>query len=161
MMIVKKNFDMKIEIDSDIVSSYFKECLEKPEELSTVADKIDPKILSYLSAFYLGRLHHENPDEYEKFMKFMPKDKGTEKPEEIKNKDTTITIEQGDTIFMKLGNFRSSFFDTNWERYTVQEVTEEVVYLNSYDIVCKTPLKSLMDSIIEGKNVFICKNSTK
>lgn len=159
-MIVKKNFDMKIEIDSDIVSSYFKECLEKPEELSTVADKIDPKILSYLSAFYLGKLHHENPDEYNKFMKFMPKGKGTEKMEETEKSNTPVPIEEGDIVFMKLGTFRS-LFDTNWERYTVLKVTGEFVYLDSYGIVCKTPLKSLMDSVIEGKDVFICKNRTK
>ena len=68
-MIIKKNFDMKIDLDPDMIASFFEECSEKNfKELQETAEKMDEMSLSYLAGFYLKKLFNENPEKFNAFV---------------------------------------------------------------------------------------------
>lgn len=135
-MIIEKNMNVKIKLDSDLVAEYFKECLKDSKELSDIADKIDDNILSYLSAFYIGKLERENPEQYAKFIKFLPR------PE---NKENDVPqdpygIRKGDLYFVNSKEFLDAVFkitllDNSYFLFKVTDIDykNETVSLKHFD----------------------------
>ena len=96
-MIIEKNMNIKIDLDSDLVSEYFKHCLDNTTELSNIVDKLDDNILSYIAAYYVGKVSREDPEQYAKFKKFLPHSIDDEKSEinpETKSSDTPAAADK-------------------------------------------------------------------
>ena len=103
-MIIEKNMNIKIDLNSDLVSEYFKKCLDNTTELSDIVDKLDTNVLSYIAAYYVGKINRENPEQYAKFKQFLPKsidEEMTMTNEETSNNGTDLIVNIGDTVFIQ------------------------------------------------------------
>ena len=133
-MIIKKNFDMKIDLDPDMIASFFEECSEKNfKELQETAEKIDDTSLSYLAGFYLKKLFNENPEKFNAFVgtyKLNTQPKKEPKPvEEVK------MPKERDVLLLK-----DKF--GNWNRFHVLSVDEYTYILMA---------NSVLDAVFWGK----------
>lgn len=69
-MLIEKNMDITINIDSKIVSEYFNslKISRDGEELKNLLDNTKEDILSYITAYYLSNLHIQDEDKFAKFI---------------------------------------------------------------------------------------------
>ena len=133
-MIIKKNFDMKITLEPDMIASFFEECSEKNfKVLQETAEKMDDTSLSYLAGFYLKQLYNENP---EKFNAFVGTYKSNTQPKKEPEPVEEVKMpKQGDILLLK-----DKF--GNWTRLYVLSVDEY-----TYTLMANT----LWDAVFWGK----------
>lgn len=136
-MIIEKNFDMKIKVDTDIVSKYLNEVpniKDSEKELDDLIDKCDPAALKYFVARYMQKLKSDSPEDFDSFIG------KTEEPvveKSIKDKPKRDReLRSGDSIFIKDTDIGFGLFNTNmWTRYEVQTIkvagSEQSVYFKS------------------------------
>lgn len=84
-MIIKKNMDVKIDIDSEIVSEYFKSCAGNTKEIMSLASAMDETTLTYLTTYYLAKLYDEDRNKYNKFVNTVKEEVEDEKQIEVGN----------------------------------------------------------------------------
>lgn len=136
-MIIEKNFDMKIKIDTEIVSKYLNEVPNIPDsakELDDLIEKCDPAALKYFVARYMQKLKSDSPEDFNSFI-----GKTEESVVEKSTKDEhkrDRELRSGDSIFIKDTDIGFDLFYTNmWTRYEVQTVkvsgSEQSVYFKS------------------------------
>ena len=151
-MIIEKNMNIKIDLDSDLVSEYFKHCLDNTTELSNIVDKLDDNILSYIAAYYVGKVSREDPEQYAKFKKFLPHSIDDEKSEinpETKDnaeKEKPIEISVGDTVFVVIKKVSPlylmiGFADEYFERWTVSNIQKSNLDTEYHIITLNAPGK--------------------
>lgn len=136
-MIIEKNFDMKIKVDTDIVSKYLNEVpniKDSEKELDDLIEKCDPAALKYFVARYMQKLKSESPEDFDNFI-----GKTEESVVEKSIKDEPKRdreLRSGDSIFIKDTDIGFGLFNTNmWTRYEVQTIkvsgSEQLVYFKS------------------------------
>ena len=107
---VKKQ--VEIDIDPGMITEYLKTCTE---DLPKIVDKMDMNTLSYIAAYYVGKCEREDPEQYAKFKKFLPKSVYDEKEPvkestprtEKQNTEHTNEIKVGNTVFVRHKKERS------------------------------------------------------
>lgn len=143
-MIIEKNMNIKIDLNSDLVSEYFKHCLDNTTELSDIVDKLDTNVLSYIAAYYVGKSSREDPAQYAKFKQFLPKSIDEEKTmtnEEISNNGTDLIVNIGDTIFIQSRHTSPAYIlliagHNNFDKWEVADIERSKT--NDYIIMLRS-----------------------
>ena len=138
-------YTVKKEVEVDIDPGMFIEYLRTTyEDLPKIVDKMDMNTLSYIAAYYVGKCEREDPEQYAKFKKFLPKSID-DKIEPVKestphtdtdSKERTNRIEVGNTVFVKHKKERSRDFlsviftdnaelDYWYDRWEIVDIFEE------------------------------------
>lgn len=145
-------YTVKKQVEIDIDPGMFMEYLKTNyEDLPKIVDKMDMNTLSYIAAYYVGKCERDDPEQYAKFKKFLPKSVYDEKEPmkesapctEKSNKKPTTTIEIGNTVFVKHKKERSRDFisimftdnaelDYWYDRWEIVDIFEE----SAQKIVC-------------------------
>ena len=136
-MIIEKNFDMKIKIDTEIVSKYLNEVpniKDSAKELDELIDKCDPAALKYFVARYMQKLKSESPEDFDSFIGKAEESVVEKSIKDEPNRDHELR--SGDSIFIKDTDIGFGLFNTNmWTRYEVQTIkvtdSEQSVYFKS------------------------------
>ena len=94
-MTVIKHFDMKVKIDSEIVSQYIEKA--DVDELKALFETTDAQSMENFVAKYLQKMSQDNPDKFKKFVGVK------EEVKETKNdiSDNNSEYKTGDIVFMR------------------------------------------------------------
>ena len=84
-MIIEKNMNIKLDIDSQIVAEYLKGCKGNRDEISKLVDCMDIEMLALITSKYLGEMYSKNPYMLKKyiepFYKLFNKESENDKPD--------------------------------------------------------------------------------
>ena len=61
-MIIEKNMNIKLDIDSQIVAEYFKKCKNNPNEISKLVECMDDDTLARITSKYLMDIYAKSPE---------------------------------------------------------------------------------------------------
>lgn len=70
-MIIEKNMNVKIKVDSEIVSAYLNELDNNSDELAELAEKMSDETLSYITTYYLAKLYQSDKEKYNKYVGYI------------------------------------------------------------------------------------------
>lgn len=127
-MIIEKNFDMKIKIDTDIVSKYLNELpniLDSAKEVDDLIEKCDPAALQYFVAFYMKKLKSDDPDAFNSFIGVKSTD--NKMSESLKESENDQLFKVGDWLFIKGSDLFG--FGSMYSKYLVERIESDYVVL--------------------------------
>lgn len=135
-MIIEKNFDMKIKVDTDIVSKYLNEVpniKDSEKELDDLIERCDPAALKYFVASYMKKLKSDDPDAFNSFLGVQQKEE-TPKDESVNGYKPRRELREGDSIFLRV-NIPFALHSPYWSRYEVTSIrdtkSEQAIYVES------------------------------
>ena len=148
-MIIEKNFDMKIKIDSDIVSKYLNELpniLDSAKEVDDLIEKCDPAALQYFVGIYMKKLKLDDPDAFNSFIGADSTDrKMSESLEESENKQP---FNVGDCLFIQENGLFG--FGSMYNKYLVTRIEPDYVVLRDGAFARKYMRKDVEDAVKRG-----------
>lgn len=148
-MIIEKNFDMKIKIDTDIVSKYLNELpniLDSAKEVDDLIEKCDPAALQYFVGIYMKKLKLDDPDAFNSFIGADSTDrKMSESLEESENKQP---FNVGDCLFIQENGLFG--FGSMYNKYLVTRVEPDYVVLRDGAFARKYMRKDVEDAVKRG-----------
>lgn len=127
-MIISKNFDMKIKIDTDIVSKYLNELpniLDSEKEVDDLIEKCDPSALQYFVGIYMKKLKSDDPDAFNTFIGVKSTD--SKMSESLKESENDQLFEVGDWLFIKGSDLFG--FGLMYSKYLVERIEPDYVVL--------------------------------
>lgn len=127
-MIIEKNFDMKIKIDTDIVSKYLNELpniLNSAKEVDDLIEKCDPEALQYFVGIYMKKLKSDDPDAFNRFIGV--KSTNNKVSESIKESEDDQLLKVGDWLFIKGSDLFG--FGSMYSKYFVVRIESDYVVL--------------------------------
>lgn len=148
-MIISKNFDMKIKIDTDIVSKYLNELpniLDSAKEVDDLIEKCDPEALQYFVGVYMKKLKSDDPDAFNSFIGADSTDrKMSESLEESENKQP---FKVGDCLFIQENGLFG--FGSMYNKYLVTRIEPDYVVLRDGAFARKYVRKDVEDAVKRG-----------
>lgn len=145
-MIIEKNFDMKIKIDTDIVSKYLNELpniLDSAKEVDDLIDKCGPEALQYFVGIYMKKLKLDDPDAFNSFIGADNADrKMSESLEESENKQP---FKVGDCLFIQENGLFG--FGSTYNKYLVTRIEPDYVILRDGAFARKYMRKDIEDAV--------------
>ena len=148
-MIIEKNFDMKIKIDSDIVSKYLNELpniLDSAKEVDDLIEKCDPAALQYFVGIYMKKLKLDDPDAFNSFIGADSTDrKMSESLEDSENKQP---FNVGDCLFIQENGLFG--FGSMYNKYLVTRIEPDYVVLRDGAFARKYMRKDVEDAVKRG-----------
>ncbi len=148
-MIISKNFDMKIKIDTDIVSKYLNELpniLDSAKEVDDLIEKCDPEALQYFVGIYMKKLKLDDPDTFNSFIGADNADrKMSESLEESENEQP---FKVGDCLFIQENGLFG--FGSMYNKYLVTRIEPDYVVLRDGAFARKCMRKDVEDAVKRG-----------
>lgn len=145
-MIISKNFDMKIKIDTDIVSKYLNELpniLDSAKEADDLIEKCNPEALQYFVGIYMKKLKSDDPDVFNSFIGVKSTDsKMSESLEESENKQP---FNVGDCLFIQENGLFG--FGSTYNKYLVTRIEPDYVVLRDGAFARKYIRKDIEDAV--------------
>lgn len=148
-MIIEKNFDMKIKIDTDIVSKYLNELpniLDSAKEVDDLIEKCDPAALQYFVGIYMKKLKLDDPDAFNSFIGV--KSTNNKVPESLKESENDQPFNVGDWLFIKGSDLFG--FGFMYDKYIVERIEPDHVVLRDGAFVRKYMRKDVEDAVKRG-----------
>lgn len=148
-MIIEKNFDMKIKIDTDIVSKYLNELpniLDSVKEVDDLIEKCDPEALQYFVGIYMKKLKSDDPDAFNSFIGV--KSTNNKVPESLKESENDQPFNVGDWLFIKGSDLFG--FGFMYDKYIVERIEPDYVTLRDGAFVRKYMRKDVEDAVKRG-----------
>jgi hypothetical protein len=148
-MIIEKNFDMKIKIDTDIVSKYLNELpniLNSAKEVDDLIEKCDPTALQYFVAFYMKKLKSDDPDTFNSFIGADSTDR--KMSESIEESENTQPFNVGDFLFIQENGLFG--FGSMYNKYLVTRIEPDYVVLRDGAFARKYMRKDIEDAVKRG-----------
>ena len=127
-MIIEKNFDMKVKIDTDIVSKYLNELpniLDSAKEVDDLIEKCDPTALQYFVGIYMKKLKSDYPDAFNSFIG--AKSTNSKVSESLKESEDDQSFKVGDWLFIKGSDLFG--FGLMYSKYLVERIESDYVVL--------------------------------
>lgn len=127
-MIIEKNFDMKIKIDTDIVSKYLNELpniLDSAKEVDDLIEKCDPAALQYFVGIYMKKLKSDDPDAFNSFIGANRAD--NKMSESLKESENEQPFNVGDWLFIQENGLFG--FGSMYSKYLVVRIEPDYVVL--------------------------------
>ena len=127
-MIIEKNFDMKIKIDTDIVSKYLNELpniLDSAKEVDDLIEKCDPEALQYFVGIYMKKLKSDDPDAFNRFIGV--KSTNNKVSESLKESEDDQLFKVGDWLFIKGSDLFG--YGLMYSKYLVVRIEPDYVVL--------------------------------
>ena len=127
-MIIEKNFDMKIKIDTDIVSKYLNELpniLDSAKEVDDLIEKCDPVALQYFVGIYMKKLKSDDPDAFNRFIGV--KSANNKVSESLKESEDDQLFKVGDWLFIKGSDLFG--YGLMYSKYLVVRIEPDYVVL--------------------------------
>lgn len=149
-MIISKNFDMKIKIDTDIVSKYLNELpniLDSAKEVDDLIEKCDPEALQYFVGIYMKKLKSDDPDAFNHFIGVDSADNKVS--ESLKESENDQPFNVGDWLFIKGSDLFG--FGFMYNKYLVERIEPDYVILRDGAFVRKYMRKDVEDAVKRGK----------
>lgn len=148
-MIIEKNFDMKIKIDTDIVSKYLNELpniLDSTKEVDDLIEKCDPAALQYFVGIYMKKLKSDDPDAFNRFIGV----RGTNNKmsNSIKESENDQPFNVGDWLFIKESDLFG--FGLMYSKYLVERIESDYVVLRDGAFARKYMRKDIEDAVKRG-----------
>ena len=148
-MIIEKNFDMKIKIDTDIVSKYLNELpniLDPAKEADDLIEKCNPEALQYFVGIYMKKLKSDDPDAFNRFIGVKSTD--NKMYESIKESENDQPFNVGDWLFIK----GSDLFGLGlmYSKYLVERIEPDYVVLRDGAFVRRYVRKDVEDAVKRG-----------
>ena len=145
-MIIEKNFDMKIKIDTDIVSKYLNELpniLDSAKEVDDLIEKCDPEALQYFVGIYMKKLKSDDPDAFNSFIGTDNADrKMSESFEESENEQP---FKVGDCLFIQENGLFG--FGSMYNKYLVTRIEPDYVVLRDGAFARKYMRKDIEEAV--------------
>lgn len=145
-MIISKNFDMKIKIDTDIVSKYLNELPNIPDstkEADDLIEKCDPSALQYFVGIYMQKLKLDDPNTFNRFIGADNADrKMSESLEESENEQP---FKVGDCLFIQENGLFG--FGSMYTKYLVTRIEPDYVVLRDGAFARKYMRKDIEDAV--------------
>lgn len=149
-MIIEKNFDMKIKIDTDIVSKYLNELpniLDSAKEVDDLIEKCDPAALQYFVGIYMKKLKSDDPDA---FNSFIGANKANNKmSESLKESENEQPFNVGDWLFVQESGLFG--FGSMYSKYFVSRIEHDYVVLRNGAFARKGMRKDIEDAVKRGE----------
>ena len=148
-MIVEKNFDMKIKIDTDIVSKYLNELpniLDSAKEVDDLIEKCDPEALQYFVGIYMKKLKSDDPDAFNRFIGV--KSTNNKVSESIKESENDQPFKVGDWLFIQENGLFG--FGSMYSKYLVVRIEPDYVVLRDGAYARKYIRKDVEDAVKRG-----------
>ena len=148
-MIIEKNFDMKIKIDTDIVSKYLNELpniLNSAKEVDDLIEKCNPEALQYFVAFYMKKLKSDDPDTFNSFIGADSTDR--KMSESIEESENTQPFNVGDFLFIQENGLFG--FGSMYNKYLVTRIEPDYVVLRDGAFARKYMRKDIEDAVKRG-----------
>ena len=148
-MFIEKNFDMKIKIDTDIVSKYLNELpniLDSAKEVDDLIEKCDPEALQYFVGIYMKKLKLDDPDAFNSFIGV--KSTNNKVPESLKESENDQPFNVGDWLFIKGSDLFG--FGFMYDKYIVERIEPDYVVLRDGAFVRKYMRKDVEDAVKRG-----------
>lgn len=152
-MIVEKNFDMKIKIDTDIVSKYLNELpniLDSVKEVDDLIEKCDPAALQYFVGIYMKKLKSDDPDAFNRFIGV--KSANNKVSESLKESEDDQPFKVGDLLFIQGSGLFG--FSLMYDKYLVERIEPDYVVLRDgafARFARKYMRKDVEDAVKHGK----------
>ena len=148
-MIIEKNFDMKIKIDTDIVSKYLNELpniLDSAKEVDDLIEKCDPEALQYFVGIYMKKLKSDDPDAFNRFIGV--KSANNKVSESIKESENDQPFKVGDLLFIQENGLFG--FGSMYSKYLVVRIEYDYVVLRDGAFARKYIRKDVEDAVKHG-----------
>ena len=148
-MIIEKNFDMKIKIDTDIVSKYLNELpniLDSAKEVDDLIEKCDPEALQYFVGIYMKKLKSDDPDAFNRFIGV--KSANNKVSESIKESENDQPFKVGDWLFIQENGLFG--FGSMYSKYLVVRIEHDYVVLRDGAFARKYIRKDVEDAVKHG-----------
>lgn len=148
-MIIEKNFDMKIKIDTDIVSKYLNELpniLDSAKEVDDLIEKCDPEALQYFVGIYMKKLKSDDPDAFNRFIGV--KSTNNKVSESIKESEDDQPLNVGDFLFIQENGLFG--FYSMYNKYLVTRIEPDYVVLRDGAFARKYMRKDIEDAVKRG-----------
>lgn len=148
-MIIEKNFDMKIKIDTDIVSKYLNELpniLNSVKEVDDLIEKCDPEALQYFVGIYMKKLKLDDPDAFNSFIGVKSTNKKV--PESLKESENDQPFKVGDWLFIQENGLFG--FGSMYNKYLVTRIEPDYVVLRDGAFARKYMRKDIEDAVRRG-----------
>ena len=149
-MIIEKNFDMKIKIDTDIVSKYLNELpniLDSAKEVDDLIEKCDPVALQYFVGIYMKKLKSDDPDAFNRFIGV--KSTNNKVSESLKESEDDQLFKVGDWLIIQGSGLFG--FSLMYDKYLVERIEPDYVVLRDGAFVRKYIRKDVEDAVKRGK----------
>ena len=148
-MIISKNFDMKIKIDTDIVSKYLNELpniLDSAKEVDDLIEKCDPEALQYFVGIYMKKLKSDDPDAFNSFIGVKSTD--NKMSESLKESENDQLFKVGDWLFIP-ENCLLGFGPLMYRKYLVAQVEPDYVVLSGGALERKCMRKDVIEEAVK------------
>jgi hypothetical protein len=148
-MIVEKNFDMKIKIDTDIVSKYLNELpniLDSAKEVDDLIEKCDPEALQYFVGIYMKKLKSDDPNAFNRFIGV--KSANNKVSESLKESEDDQPFKVGDWLFIQENGL--FVFGSMYSKYLVVRIEPDYVVLRDGAYARKYIRKDVEDAVKRG-----------
>lgn len=145
-MIISKNFDMKIKIDTDIVSKYLNELpniLDSAKEVDDLIEKCDPTALQYFVGIYMKKLKSDDPDAFNSFIGANRVD--NKMSESLKESENNQPFKVGDWLFIQENGLFG--FGSMYSKYLVTRIEPDYVILRDGAFARKYIRKDIEDAV--------------
>ena len=149
-MIIEKNFDMKIKIDTDIVSKYFNELPNIPDsakEVDDLIEKCDPSALHYFVGVYMKKLKSDDPDAFNRFIG-ADNAEGNKMSESLEESENKQPFNVGDFLFIQENGLFG--FGSMYNKYLVTRIESDYVVLRDGAFARKYMRKDVEDAVKRG-----------
>lgn len=149
-MLIEKNFDMKIKIDTDIVSKYLNELpniLDSAKEVDDLIEKCNPEALQYFVGIYMKKLKSDDPDAFNRFIGVSSAD--NKMSESLKESENDQPFKVGDWLFIKGSDLFG--FGFMYDKYLVERIEPDYVILRDGAFVRKYMRKDVEDAVKRGR----------
>lgn len=144
-MIVEKNFDVKIKIDSEIVSKYFSQAdsAEIDSLLDYIEDNCDQDVLRMAVGKYLKRLRESNYEEFNNFVGIGNSE--LSKSVSVEETKSDLLFDVGDWLFVHESGLFG--FGSMYNRYLVARIEHDYVVLRDGSFARKYMRKDIEDAV--------------
>lgn len=145
-MIIEKNFDMKIKIDTDIVSKYLNELpniLNSAKEVDDLIEKCNPEALQYFVGVYMKKLKSGDPDAFNSFIGVKSTD--NKMSESLEESEDDQPFKVGDCLFIPENGLFG--FGSTYNRYLVTRIEPDYVVLRDGAFARKYIRKDIEDAV--------------
>ena len=145
-MIIEKNFDMKIKIDTDIVSKYLNELPNIPDSAKEVDDLIEkcaPEALQYFVGIYMKKLKLDDPDAFNSFIGANSTDR--KMSESLEESENTQLFKVGNYLFIQENGLFG--FGSMYSKYLVTRIEPDYVVLRDGAFARKYMHKDIEDAV--------------
>lgn len=152
-MTVIKHFDIKVKIDSEIVSQYIEKA--DADELKALFETTDAQSMEKFVAKYLQKMQHDNPEKFNRFVGVKEKSKETV-IDTVKGEQYKI----GDIVFKARQSF-GGYIIGGYDKCYIKDITPYyVVIVNDY-VAIKIAHEMFKQMIDSGEIYIFRRNSNE